>query len=115
MARCRWRKFNGAVGSILVWDLWQFCDSFAGDLAYLDKSNVGGFFSEALTADVQAILADETSFVCADTAIEIISSNSSSHAVFPVPSVPLCFFQCSITMCGSQRNYLTYQARAPFP
>lgn len=36
---------------------------------YLDESNIGGLLSEALTADVQAILADQTSFVSADTAI----------------------------------------------
>jgi hypothetical protein len=36
--------------------------------AYLDKSNVRGLLSEALSADVQSILADETGFVCADTA-----------------------------------------------
>jgi hypothetical protein len=39
--------------------------------AYLDKSNVRGLLSEALSADVQSILADETSLVCADTATEL--------------------------------------------
>lgn len=35
---------------------------------YLDEANVGGAFSEALTANVQPILADETSAMRADTA-----------------------------------------------
>lgn len=38
-------------------------------IAYLDKSNVRGLLSEALSADVQSILADQTSFVCAYSAI----------------------------------------------
>lgn len=37
-------------------------------LTVLDKSNIGGLLTEALTADVQAVFADETSFVGADTA-----------------------------------------------
>lgn len=36
--------------------------------AYLDESNVCGLLSEALTADVEAILADKTGLVGADTA-----------------------------------------------
>jgi hypothetical protein len=38
--------------------------------AYLDEANVGGLLTEALTADVQAVLADETSLVGADAAVE---------------------------------------------
>jgi len=38
--------------------------------SYLDEANVGGLLSEALTADVQAVLADETSLVLADTAMK---------------------------------------------
>ena len=37
--------------------------------SYLDETNVGGLLTEALTADVQAVLADETSLVGADTAV----------------------------------------------
>ena len=37
---------------------------------YLDETNVGGLLTEALTADVQAVLADETGLVGADTAVE---------------------------------------------
>lgn len=38
-------------------------------LSYLGEANVCGLLAEALTADVQAILADETGLVGADTAI----------------------------------------------
>jgi hypothetical protein len=38
--------------------------------AYLDETNVGGLLTEALTADVQTVLADETSTVGADAAVE---------------------------------------------
>lgn len=35
----------------------------------LVEANVGGLLTEALTADVQAVLADETGLVGADTAV----------------------------------------------
>ena len=37
-------------------------------VAYLNESNIGGLFSEALSADVQSIFADETGLVCANSA-----------------------------------------------
>jgi hypothetical protein len=37
--------------------------------SYLDETNVGGLLTEALTADVQAVLADQTSRVGADAAV----------------------------------------------
>jgi hypothetical protein len=37
--------------------------------SYLDESNVGGLLTEALTADVEAVLADETSRVGAHAAV----------------------------------------------
>ena len=37
--------------------------------SYLDETNVLALFPEALTADVQAILADQTGFVGADAAV----------------------------------------------
>jgi hypothetical protein len=37
--------------------------------SYLDETNVGALLAEALTADVQAVLADETSRVGADAAV----------------------------------------------
>jgi len=48
---------------------------------YLDESNVRGLLSEALTADVQAIFADQTSLVGADTAI--------SQLLAPAPDIPM--------------------------
>lgn len=39
-------------------------------IAYLLETNVGGLLTEALTADVQAVLADETGLVGADTAVK---------------------------------------------
>ena len=38
--------------------------------SYLGEANVGGLLTEALTADVQAVLADETGLVGADTAVK---------------------------------------------
>ena len=39
------------------------------DESYLDETNVGGLLAEALTADVEAVLADQTSGVGADAAV----------------------------------------------
>jgi hypothetical protein len=52
--------------------------------AYLDESDIRGLLSEALTADVQSILADQTSFVSADTAISQLSAPAliSSHPIY---------------------------------
>jgi hypothetical protein len=36
---------------------------------YLGKANIVGLFAEALTADVEAVFADETGPVCADAAV----------------------------------------------
>ena len=41
----------------------------AKGLTNLVETDVGGLLTEALTADVQAILADETGLVGADTAV----------------------------------------------
>ena len=54
---------------------------------YLDKSNVGGLLSEALTADVQAVFADETSFVGADTAIIQLSASILKFTQVPIPKL----------------------------
>lgn len=40
------------------------------DLSVLDETDVLALLSEALTADVQAVLSDETSLVSADSAVE---------------------------------------------
>lgn len=39
-------------------------------LAVLDEANVVGLLAEALTADVEAVLADQTSTVSADAAVK---------------------------------------------
>jgi hypothetical protein len=39
---------------------------------YLNKANVGSLLTEALSADVEAVLSDETSLVGADAAIRQI-------------------------------------------
>jgi len=43
-------------------------------LSYLDETDVGALLAEALTADVEAVLADETSGVGADAAVEAMSA-----------------------------------------
>ena len=45
----------------------------------LDEANVGGLLAEALTADVEAVLADETGLVGANTAVEELALG---HYVF---------------------------------
>jgi len=45
-------------------------------MVYFDESNVRSLLSEALTADVQAILADQTSLVGADTALSQLSASA---------------------------------------
>ena len=47
--------------------------SQAGNSSYLDKANVGGLLSETLTADVEAVLADQTGLVSANSAIKHLS------------------------------------------
>jgi len=44
-------------------------DSF--DITYLDEADVVASLPEALTADVEAVLADETSWVSADAAVKL--------------------------------------------
>jgi len=39
------------------------------NVAYLDETDISSFLSEALTADVESIFADETGFVGADSAV----------------------------------------------
>jgi hypothetical protein len=44
--------------------------AFGRNLSVLDEANVLALFPEALTADVQAVLADQTGLVGADAAIQ---------------------------------------------
>lgn len=57
--------------SVLSWLLAMPCAGSSQVLwAYLNKSNVGGLLTETLSADVEAVFADQTSFVCADSAVK---------------------------------------------
>ena len=47
-------------------------------MIYLDETDVGGLLTEALTADDEAVLPDQTSLVRADAAIQQISRQSSA-------------------------------------
>lgn len=63
--------------------------------AYLDETNVLALFSEALTADVQAVLADETGSVGADAAVgRSVSYISLSLRCFILYKIPI---PCSFT------------------
>ena len=71
-------------------------------VAYLGEANVVGLLPEALTADVQAVLADETSWVRADTA-----NRKSAHYI---PILP----QFLLFMCVFSSN-ITYHSLEPLP
>jgi hypothetical protein len=62
--------------------------SFTADApTHLGETDVGGLLTEALTADVQAVLADETSLVGADTAAKpsvSCPSHTHIHAIIPI-------------------------------
>jgi hypothetical protein len=70
--------------------------------SYLDETDVGGLLTEALTAEVEAVLADETGLVGADTAVQYHQSKFRGSQIFDPLSaaVPL------LTKHGSPcRNY----------
>jgi hypothetical protein len=46
-------------------------------MPYLDETNVGGLFTEALAADVESVLADETGAMSADAAVNPSASDVS--------------------------------------
>lgn len=50
-------------------------------ISYLDETNVLALFPEALTADVKAVFADQTGFVCADAAVG--EKNKTSAELIP--------------------------------
>jgi hypothetical protein len=61
-----------------------------GARAYLDEANVGGLLTEALAADVESILADQTGLMGADAAIrfrkkKIVSISVSFRVHIPRP------------------------------
>lgn len=57
------------VKHLSVLQQWSDSEQRFMQLSYLCESNVGALLTETLTADVQAVLSDETSLVCADTAV----------------------------------------------
>jgi len=59
-------------------------------VAYLDEANVGGLLTEALTADVESVLADETGLVGADTAIydDELAFCSAPQTIAPCKKAP---------------------------
>jgi hypothetical protein len=64
-------SFNGATAIVRIGILEE-----REKMVYFDESNVRSLLSEALTADVQAILADQTSLVGADTALLQLSASA---------------------------------------
>ena len=58
----------GLSGVVVV--EWGYRGVYAGE-SYLDETNVGALLAEALTADVEAVLADQTSGVGADAAVNL--------------------------------------------
>jgi hypothetical protein len=60
-----------------------------GRESYLDETNVGGLLTEALTADVEAVLADQTSRVGADAAVSTVLAMSFPFKASPVARNPI--------------------------
>ena len=64
--------------------VWWVC-GIEGKDSYLDETDISALLAEALTADVEAVLADKTSLVGADTAVQI-----GSLAKVPIFHINLC-------------------------
>jgi hypothetical protein len=81
------KKFH----QFLYWELLsraQRCRrTAASSWAYLDKSNVLGLFSEALSADVKTVFADETGLVCANATIKKSMVRIEALIIIPPSSV----------------------------
>ena len=73
---------------------------------YLDEANVGALLTEALTADVEAVLADQTGTVGADAAVSLKSHVSLpfilSFLGLPLPHLPISF---ALLGCSPQRLF----------
>lgn len=77
----------GAVKIVLVWIV---------AFAYLLETNVGALLTEALTADVEAVLADQTGTVSADAAVvagSTVSPQSISKILEPVSGLHAIIFE----------------------
>ena len=86
-------------------------------MPYLGEANVGGLLTEALTADVEAVLADETGLVRADAAVNV----QSVHVLAPfpclanppvlLPSLLSRTLSAAKISCSSPRDELTRRGR----
>lgn len=75
------------------------------DVAYLDESDVCGSLAEALTADEESVLADETSWMGADAAVKVRVSLL-SQITFSNPSMPIkVSIMVTITVLGPGKVY----------
>lgn len=84
---------------------------YATDLV---EANVGGLLTEALTADVQAVLADETGLVSADTAVE--EPMLASLLLVLRSRSPRIFLQIAIFLpIYSSAAECTHHSRLPLP
>jgi hypothetical protein len=81
----------------------------------LVEANVGGLLTEALTADVQAVLADETGLVGADTAVKEPMLASLPLALYcPSPQVFLRIARLFLQSYSSAAG-CTHHSRLPLP
>ena len=70
-------------------------------LSYLDETDVGALLTEALTADVEAVLADETSWVGADTAVSMSLAIVQTYAPLGLSA--------STSYCAALPTLLSYE------
>ncbi len=84
-------------------------------LNHLAETNIGGLFSEALTADVETVFSDETSFVSADTAVKRYELVFRHFEKDPDPSSSLLPTSSETRAMGEVEGFFTYQPREPLP
>ena len=89
------------------------------DATDLVEANVGGLLTEALTADVQAVLADETGLVGADTAVQKTNVSScflccqSASCIPPNAQFPPCSVQRRVFVPFAAALAVGARARVP--
>lgn len=97
------------------------CEWLVGmGFSYLDETDVGALLAEALTADVEAVLSDETSRVGADAAVaaqlalvlchRFPSPCAVASGAYHAPHVPI---PQTFPVSSSQER--TYHSREPLP
>lgn len=74
--------------------------------SYLGEANVGSLLTEALTADVEAVLADQTGGVGADTAIQ---------STLPLAHLVLSSWLVDRLLLSLAGGSVAYQPRLPLP